>query len=87
MTWVLAGVAAWLVLAVLVGVLVGRGIRLADRKAAGSRAAAAAEPNFVVDPHPAPRPDAPRPSAPPAAPQPRVPASEQHASPRHHDIA
>ena len=87
MTWVLAGVAAWLALAVLVGVLVGRGIRLADRKEAESRAAAAAEPNFVVDPAPAPRPDAPMPSDPPATPWPRVPASEQRPSPRRHDTA
>jgi hypothetical protein len=87
MTWVLAGVAAWLTLAVLVAVLVGRGIRLADRKEAEHRAAGAAEPNFVVDPAPAPRPDAPTASAPPATPRPRVPASEQQPSPRHHDIA
>ena len=34
--WVLGGLLAWLVLAVLVAVVVGRGIRLADRHAAGS---------------------------------------------------
>jgi hypothetical protein len=34
--WVLGGLLAWLVLAVLVAVVIGRGIRLADRHAAGS---------------------------------------------------
>jgi hypothetical protein len=83
MIWVLAGVAAWLALAVLVGVVVGRGIRLADRKESENRAEAAA-PNFVVDPSPLPGPDAPLPGA---APRPRVPASEEHPSPRHRDLA
>jgi hypothetical protein len=46
MTWVLAAGVVWLVVAVLVGVLVGRGIRLADRREANTAAAA---PNFVVD--------------------------------------
>ena len=49
MTWVLAAVVAWLVVAVLLGVLIGRGIRLADRKETQTAAAEAASPNFVVD--------------------------------------
>ena len=49
MSWVWVIGAAWLVLGVLVGVLIGRGIRIADRKQA-ENAAADAEPNFVVDP-------------------------------------
>jgi hypothetical protein len=50
MSWVWAVVAVWLLLAVLVGVLIGRGVRLADRKQAETTAAEAAAPNFVVDP-------------------------------------
>jgi hypothetical protein len=50
MNWVLLIGAVWLLVAVLVGVLIGRGIRLADREAAGTRAAQADEPNFVVEP-------------------------------------
>ena len=49
MTWVLAVGVAWLVVAVLVGVVVGRGIRLADRREASTAALEAASPNFVVD--------------------------------------
>jgi hypothetical protein len=45
MIWVLVG-AAWLVLALLVAVLIGRSVRIADRRAAAD---AAAEANFVVD--------------------------------------
>jgi hypothetical protein len=86
MTWVLAVAAVWLTLAVLIGVLVGRLIRLADRKESENRAVEAAEPNFVVDPAPVPHADTSRPSAYPT-PQPRVPASEQQPSPRHHDPA
>jgi hypothetical protein len=82
MTWVLAGVAAWLALAVLIGVVVGRGIRLADRKESES-CAETVEPNFVVDPSAQPAPEAPL----PGAPRPRVPSSEEHPSPRHHDLA
>jgi hypothetical protein len=48
MTWVLLIGAVWLTVAVLVGVLIGRSIRLADRKNE-ENAAAAAAPNFVVD--------------------------------------
>jgi hypothetical protein len=52
MSWVWAVGAVWLLLGGLVGVLIGRGIRLADRKQAESTATDAAEPNFVVDPLP-----------------------------------
>jgi hypothetical protein len=48
MSWVWVIGAAWLVLGVLLGVLIGRGIRLADRKQAET-AARDAGPNFVVD--------------------------------------
>ena len=48
MTWVLLIGAVWLTVAALVGVLIGRSIRLADRKSE-ENAAAAAAPNFVVD--------------------------------------
>lgn len=37
MWWVLGGVAVWLVVALPVALLVGRSIRLADRKAAACR--------------------------------------------------
>jgi hypothetical protein len=47
MTWVLLIGAGWLLVALLVGVLIGRGIRLADRKEADG--ADASDPNFVVD--------------------------------------
>ena len=50
MNWVLLIGAVWLAVAALVGVLIGRGIRLADRKEEESAAAEAAAPNFVVDP-------------------------------------
>ena len=50
MSWVWAVVAVWLMLGVLIGVLIGRSIRLADRKQAEALAAQTAEPNFVVDP-------------------------------------
>ncbi len=53
MSWVLVAVAVWLVLAVGVALLVGRGIRLADQKAAEEYA-----PNFVVDASPVPPPSA-----------------------------
>ena len=66
MTWVLAAVVAWIVLAVLVGVLIGRGIRLADRKDSNTAALETASPNFVVDIDPlvaGTMPPAPRPPA------------------------
>jgi hypothetical protein len=78
MTWVLAGVAAWVVLAVLVGVLVGRGIRLADRMEAERDAVS--EPNFVVDPAVAA--DSPQAGAPPVVSRARVAASEPRPRPR-----
>ena len=53
MTWVLLIGAVWLTIAALVGVLIGRSIRLADRKNE-ENAAAAAAPNFVVDLSPPP---------------------------------
>ena len=49
MNWVLLIGAAWLAVAVFVGALVGRGIRLADRKQEEAFAAEAPVPNFVVD--------------------------------------
>ncbi len=50
MSWVWAVGAVWLLLGLLVGVLIGRGIRLADRKQAEITATETAAPNFVVDP-------------------------------------
>jgi hypothetical protein len=52
MNWVLAVAAAWFALAGLVAVLIGRSIRLADRKAEADAAKATIaeeSPNFVVD--------------------------------------
>jgi hypothetical protein len=49
MNWVLLIGALWLIVAALVAVLVGRGIRLADRKESEATTAADASPNFVVD--------------------------------------
>jgi hypothetical protein len=52
MNWVPAVAAAWFALAGLVAVLIGRSIRLADRKAEADAAKAAIaedSPNFVVD--------------------------------------
>ena len=49
MNWVLLIGAGWLAVAVFVGVLIGRGIRLADRKQQEAFAADAPVPNFVVD--------------------------------------
>lgn len=48
MTWVLVIGAGWLLLAVLVAVVVGRSVRLADARAAAE--ASGEEPNFVIDP-------------------------------------
>jgi hypothetical protein len=50
MSWVWAVGAVWLLLGGLFGVLIGRGVRIADRKHAEAAAAEAAAPNFVVDP-------------------------------------
>jgi hypothetical protein len=50
MSWVWALGAVWLVLGALIAVLIGRGIRLADRKQAEALAAETADPNVVVDP-------------------------------------
>jgi hypothetical protein len=47
MTWVLLIGVGWLLVALLVGVLIGRGIRLADRKEQGRTDVT--DPNFVVD--------------------------------------
>jgi hypothetical protein len=49
MNWVLLIGAVWLAVAVFVGVLIGRGIRIADRKQQEAFAAEAGAPNFVVD--------------------------------------
>jgi hypothetical protein len=48
MSWVIIG-AAWLVLAVLLALLIGRTVRIADAQEAND---AADEPNFVIDPSP-----------------------------------
>jgi hypothetical protein len=78
MNWVLLIGAVWLIVAVLVGVLIGRGIRLADRKEEEAAVAEATEPNFVVDP------DATAPDA--IAPRPPVRGSERARSPRESDM-
>ena len=78
MNWVLLIGAVWLTVAVLVGVLIGRGIRLADRKEEEAATPVAAEPNFVVDPD-ATAADAIAPAAP-------VRASERARSPRESDL-
>jgi hypothetical protein len=52
MTWVLVIGAAWLLLAALAAVVIGRSVRLADARAAAR--AEPDEPNFVVDPAIAP---------------------------------
>jgi hypothetical protein len=69
MNWVLLIGAVWLAVAALVGVLMGRGIRLADRKEEETAAAEAAAPNFVVDP------EAPAVVEPPATPAPDAAAT------------
>jgi hypothetical protein len=74
MNWVLLIGAVWLAVAALVGVLIGRGIRLADHKEEESAAAEAAAPNFVVDP------DAPAVVERPATPVPDA-AAEADATP------
>lgn len=70
MTWVLAAGVVWFGVAVLVGDLVGRGIRLPDRRAANT-GIEGGPPNFVVDadppvsgpPHRGPTTSTPRPPA------------------------
>ena len=52
MTWVLVIGVGWVLLAALVAVVIGRSVRLADKKAAAE--SSADEPNFVVDPATAP---------------------------------
>ena len=49
MRWVLIIVTVWIVVAFLAAILIGRSIRLADRKAARARAARARTANVVVD--------------------------------------
>jgi hypothetical protein len=49
MSWVLLVGAAWLVLALAAAVLIGRSVRLADRKAAGREAAPASRRSAPVD--------------------------------------
>ena len=49
MNWVLLIGAVWLAVAVFVGVLIGRGIRIADRKQQEAFAAEVPAANFVVD--------------------------------------
>jgi hypothetical protein len=71
MNWVLLIGAVWLAVAALVGVLIGRGIRLADRKQEETAAAEAAAPNFVVDP------EAPAVVQPPATPAPDADATPE----------
>jgi len=54
MSWVLIAGAGWLGVGIVLALIVGHSIRLADAKASGEKAAAAMaghpEPNFVVDP-------------------------------------
>ena len=54
MSWVLIAGAGWLGVGIVLALIVGHSIRLADAKASGEKAAAAmagnAELNFVVDP-------------------------------------
>jgi hypothetical protein len=90
MTWVLLIGAVWLTVAALVGVLIGRSIRLADRKS-DENAAAAPAPNFVVDLSPPPAvagslmastPDAPGAAAEPVTPdgvRPSIPSARTSA--------
>ena len=78
MTWVLLIGAVWLVAASLVGVLIGRGIRLADRKQ--EEFAASAPRNFVVDLTP-PGVAEPAVAGAPAAGAPEPPAPESAAEP------
>jgi predicted lipid-binding transport protein (Tim44 family) len=90
MNWVLLIGSAWLAVAVLVGVVIGRGIRLADRKEEEAVAAEAAAPNFVVDsasvaepPAPAGPPDSPADVSAPAAvaPEAAIPDRVRHSIP------
>ncbi|MCW2739617.1 MAG: hypothetical protein JWR45_39 [Blastococcus sp.] len=83
MTWVLTAAVAWIVVAVLLGLLVGRGIRVADHKDAQAVALEAASPNFVVDSLPGAAGPA-MTAAPPGArlPTPR-PAAEQPPTRKH----
>jgi hypothetical protein len=64
MSWVLVIAGAWMAVAAVVAILVGRSIRLADRKAA---AEAAQAPNFVVQPADAPALDEANPQTVPSA--------------------
>jgi hypothetical protein len=94
MGWVVAAAAVWLVLAVLGALLIGRGIRIADEKAAGSAAARpTGAPNFVVDVHaepittggaadpPSPRPTTSRPPAAAPSARPTVPRARRRLVP------
>ena len=68
MSWLWVVGAIWLGLGVLIGVLIGRGVALADRKQR-EVATAGEAPNFVVDPATPPTATLgiPEPSPPPAA--------------------
>ncbi|HVI18534.1 MAG TPA: hypothetical protein VM712_09150 [Gaiellales bacterium] len=48
MFWIMGGLAAWLLVAALVGVTVGRGIRLADERCRDAVLTMADLPNFVA---------------------------------------
>ncbi|UOY00215.1 hypothetical protein [Blastococcus sp. PRF04-17] len=54
MSWLWVVGAVWVLLGVLIGVLIGRGVRLADLRQAESDRADA--PNVVIDPAPTPTP-------------------------------
>ena len=85
MNWVLLIGAVWLAVAVFVGVLIGRGIRLADRKQAEAFAAEVPAANFVVDVTPPVAAEAAEPAETPesdALPAPATPDRARHAIPK-----
>ena len=57
MTWVLAGAIVWLAIALLLGFLIGQGIRMADahKRAAARRAVPDYVPDDILDAFGAPR--------------------------------
>lgn len=82
MDWVLLIGVVWLAVAVLVGVLIGRGIRLADRKQKQAFAAEPPAPNFVVDGTPPGEAQAAETPVADAAPTPPTPDRARHAIPK-----
>jgi hypothetical protein len=78
MAWVLAVSAAWVAIAAFVAIVLGRGIRLADRKQAE---AAAGPQNFVVDEDPTTPPPAADDGTPPEADDTAPPAGPEDPPP------